>query len=181
MFDRVIVSCDDSHFKEFWPIVSKAWNNYFPDKKVTLAFVTDREDDDPLVQKMKNYGDVYLFPLVDGIPTANLAKMSRHILACNFNDEVCMIEDIDTIPLQVDFINRILSQREPNKILFVGNGAKKWEHICKNENALFNDNPNNLLAMNRLSFKKYGNKDFSNLAYSEPSYLKEFFDSSKQP
>ena len=68
-----------------------------------------------------------------------------------------------------------------NKILFVGNGAKKWEPTCKNENALFTDNPNNLLAMNRLSFKKYGNKDFSNLAYSEPSYLKEFFDSSKQP
>jgi len=67
------------------------------------------------------------------------------------------------------------------KILFVGNGAKKWEPICKNENALFTDNPNNLLAMNRLSFKKYGNKDFSNLAYSEPSYLKEFFDTSKQP
>jgi hypothetical protein len=127
MFDRVIVSCDDSHFKEFWPIVSKAWNNYFPDKKVTLAFVTDREDDDPLVQKMKNYGDVYLFPLVDGIPTANLAKMSRHILACNFNDEVCMIEDIDTIPLQVDFINRILSQREPNKILFVGSEVYNGE------------------------------------------------------
>jgi tRNA threonylcarbamoyladenosine biosynthesis protein TsaB len=68
-----------------------------------------------------------------------------------------------------------------NKILFVGNGAKKWELICKNENAFFTQNPNNLLAMNKLSFKKYENKDFSDLAYSEPSYLKEFFDSSKQP
>lgn len=68
-----------------------------------------------------------------------------------------------------------------NKILFVGNGAKKWEIICKNENALFAENSNNLLAMNRLSFKKYENKDFSNLAYSEPSYLKEFFDTSKLP
>ena len=68
-----------------------------------------------------------------------------------------------------------------NKILFVGNGAKKWELICKNKKALFTQNSNNLLAMNRLSFKKYGNKDFSNLAYSEPSYLKEFFDNSKQP
>ena len=28
MFDRVIVSCDDSHFKEFWPIVSKAWEKF---------------------------------------------------------------------------------------------------------------------------------------------------------
>jgi len=66
-----------------------------------------------------------------------------------------------------------------NKILFVGNGAKKWELICKSENAFFTQNPNNLLAMNKLSFKKYENKDFSELAYSEPSYLKEFFDSSK--
>jgi len=66
-----------------------------------------------------------------------------------------------------------------NKILFVGNGAKKWELICKSENAFFTQNSNNLLAMNKLSFKKYENKDFSELAYSEPSYLKEFFDSSK--
>ena len=68
-----------------------------------------------------------------------------------------------------------------NKILFVGNGAKKWEIICKNENALFTQNSNNLLAMNKLSFKKYEKKDFSDLAYIEPSYLKEFFDTSKQP
>ena len=68
-----------------------------------------------------------------------------------------------------------------HKILFVGNGAKKWEIICKNENALFTQNSNNLLAMNKLSFKKYEKKDFSDLAYIEPSYLKEFFDTSKQP
>lgn len=67
-----------------------------------------------------------------------------------------------------------------NKIFFVGNGAKKWEIICKNENAFFPRNTSNALAMNKLSFIKYENKDFTDLAYSEPSYLKEFFDSSKQ-
>jgi hypothetical protein len=36
-----------------------------------------------------------------------------------------MIEDIDTIPLQVDFVNRILSQREAGKILFVGKEVYK--------------------------------------------------------
>ncbi len=66
-----------------------------------------------------------------------------------------------------------------NKIFFVGNGAKKWELICKNENALFSNNISNPLAMNKLSFKKYENKDFTNLAYSEPSYLKEFFEGNK--
>ena len=67
-----------------------------------------------------------------------------------------------------------------NKILFAGNGAKKWELICNNDNALFAQIPINPLAMNKLSFIKYEKNDFVDLAYSEPSYLKEFFDSSKQ-
>jgi len=120
MFDRVIVSCDDSHFKEFWPIVSKAWAKYFPDAKVSLAFVTDRNENDELVQKMRKYGDVLLFQVVEGIPTANLSKMARHILAGNFGEEICMIEDIDTIPLQTNFVIDRLSQREKGKILFIG-------------------------------------------------------------
>jgi hypothetical protein len=120
MFDRVIVSCDDSHFKEFWPIVSKAWGKYFPDAKVSLAFVTDRNENDELVQKMRKYGDVHLFPVVEGIPTANLSKMARHILAGNFEEEICMLEDIDTIPLQTNFVIDRLSQREKGKILFIG-------------------------------------------------------------
>jgi hypothetical protein len=120
MFDRVIVSCDDSHFKEFWPIVSKAWGKYFPDAKVSLAFVTDRNENDELVQKMRKYGDVHLFPVVEGIPTANLSKMARHILAGNFGEEICMLEDIDTIPLQTNFVIDRLSQREKGKILFIG-------------------------------------------------------------
>ncbi|MEP7109977.1 MAG: tRNA (adenosine(37)-N6)-threonylcarbamoyltransferase complex dimerization subunit type 1 TsaB [Ferruginibacter sp.] len=68
------------------------------------------------------------------------------------------------------FANRLLK----NKILFVGNGAKKWELICKHENAKFITVFSNALAMSRLSFKKYEYDDFADLAYSEPLYLKEF-------
>jgi hypothetical protein len=120
MFDRIIVSSDDSSFKEFWPIVAKSWNKYFPDKKVCLAFVTDRDENDDLVKKMKQYGEVYLFPVQPNIPTPNQAKMYRHILAGNFDKDVCMIEDIDTIPLQKDFVNNILSQRKEDHLLRVG-------------------------------------------------------------
>jgi hypothetical protein len=120
MFDRIIVSCDDSHFKDFWPTVAKSWNKYFPGKKVTLAFVTNRNEDDELISKMRQFGEVYLFKVVDGIPTPNLAKMARHILAGKFNNEVCMIEDIDTIPLQTSFINNILSKRSIGELLVVG-------------------------------------------------------------
>ena len=155
MFDRVIVSCDDSHFKDFWPTVSKAWNKYFPGKKITLAFVTERTYEDELVIKMKAYGDVFLFPIVDGIPTANLAKMSRHILATNFGNEVCMIEDIDTIPLQSEFVNNVLSKRGINELLVVGSevynncGTDKGKFPISNmtgESYVFKEiiNPDNL-------------------------------------
>lgn len=125
MFDRIIVSCDDSHFKYFWIIVSKAWKKYYPDKKISLAFVTNRDENNELVLKMKEFGDVHLFPVIDKIPVANQAKMARHILAGEFGNEVCMIEDIDTIPLQTDFIDRILSQRPLNKLLLVGSEVYK--------------------------------------------------------
>ena len=127
MFDRVIVSCDDSYFKEFWPIVSKAWEKYFTQVKVSLAFVTDRNENDELVKKMRLYGDVHLFPVIVGIPTPNLAKMARHILAGNFGEEVCMLEDIDTIPLQTNFVINRLSQREKGKLLFIGREVYKGQ------------------------------------------------------
>lgn len=104
MFDRIVVSTDDNPmFLQFVPIVSTAWKKYFPEKKLSIAFVSNRSENDSLVCKMRCYGDVRLFKPVDNIPTANQAKISRHILAAEYKNDVCMIEDMDTIPLQRSF------------------------------------------------------------------------------
>ena len=104
MFDRIIVSTDENPmFLQFVPIVAKAWSKYFPEKKLSIAFISDRSEDDELVVRMRNYADVRIFNTIPGIPTANQAKISRHILAAEYKDEVCMIEDMDTIPLQRKF------------------------------------------------------------------------------
>ena len=106
MFDRIVVSTDENPmFLQFVPIVSTAWKKYFPEKKLSIAFISDRGYDDNLVNKMNNYGDVKIFNPVAGIPTANQAKIGRHILASEYKEEVCMIEDMDTIPLQRDFFS----------------------------------------------------------------------------
>jgi len=120
MIDRIIVSSDDSDFLNFWPIVAKAWNKFLPSAKITLAFITDREEMDPIFNKINSFGDVYIFPRDHSIPAPNQAKICRHILACLFKDEVSMIEDIDTVPLQKDFILRIANEYEDGKILLVG-------------------------------------------------------------
>lgn len=62
-----------------------------------------------------------------------------------------------------------------NKLLFLGNGAKKWAEICNLNNADFIEIGSNTLSMSKLAHKKYEIGDFANLFYSQPFYLKEFF------
>lgn len=119
-FDRIILGVDESNFLQYLPLVSKAWQNFFPRKKLTVAFVTDRSKDDDVVKKMEEYGDVELFNTIPGIPTANHAKVARHILATKYGDEVCLIEDMDTAPLQSNYLNCIIKNREQGKLLAVG-------------------------------------------------------------
>ena len=61
-----------------------------------------------------------------------------------------------------------------NKIIFFGSGSTKWKSICKHSNAAFE----NVLilpdAMAKHSNMLYLKKHFTELAYCEPIYLKEF-------
>jgi tRNA threonylcarbamoyladenosine biosynthesis protein TsaB len=69
------------------------------------------------------------------------------------------------------FANLLLN----NKIIFSGNGSEKWKKISRQKNAHFFQPKNKTLYMNELSFKKCRKKDFSELAYTEPMYIKEFY------
>lgn len=60
------------------------------------------------------------------------------------------------------------------KIVFFGTGAEKWELICKHPNALFKIVPLLPEAIAIHSAKYCFQGLFTNLAYSEPFYLKEF-------
>jgi tRNA threonylcarbamoyladenosine biosynthesis protein TsaB len=60
-------------------------------------------------------------------------------------------------------------------IAFFGNGSQKWQTIQLSNNAIFIDVTINPLAMSELSQNKYTNKDFADLAYTEPAYIKEFY------
>jgi tRNA threonylcarbamoyladenosine biosynthesis protein TsaB len=61
-----------------------------------------------------------------------------------------------------------------NQIIFFGNGSNKWKLICKHENAIFKTVsilPKSLSKSTNILFSE---KRFTELAYSEPMYLKEF-------
>jgi len=62
------------------------------------------------------------------------------------------------------------------KILFLGNGSKKFQQTCQNpENAMFKNLPLNSSALATLTYRNFIGNNFATLAYTEPLYLKEFF------
>jgi len=70
--------------------------------------------------------------------------------------------------------NSFEEQLSGNKILFFGNGAAKCKPIIQSGNALFDNIEHDASAMINLAEKKLSAKGFTDLAYSEPFYIKDF-------
>ena len=60
-------------------------------------------------------------------------------------------------------------------IVFSGSGTIKFNSICHHPNALFTNVQHQSEDMSELAFNALEKKDFVNLAYSEPYYLKSFY------
>ena len=80
-------------------------------------------------------------------------------------------------PVSAEIIDKnfLSEQFKKQPILFFGNGARKCEGIILHKNALFKG-PVTTSAqfMQKVAFDKYNKKEFENVAYFEPFYLKDF-------
>lgn len=70
-------------------------------------------------------------------------------------------------------------QLSTQQLMFFGSGAPKFQQIISNKNAGFLELDMNVSHLAAISENKYISSDFADLAYSEPEYLKEFFDTSR--
>ena len=66
-----------------------------------------------------------------------------------------------------------------NKLLFFGNGSDKWKNIATDSHALHKSIITNPLYMSKISYKLFCSKSFSDNAYAEPLYIKEFYNTFK--
>jgi tRNA threonylcarbamoyladenosine biosynthesis protein TsaB len=66
---------------------------------------------------------------------------------------------------------------DKDPVVFFGNGSDKWKTICKHPNAEFQCVNIDSAPMAFLSYKKFSDKipQFSDPAYLEPLYIKEFY------
>ena len=62
-----------------------------------------------------------------------------------------------------------------NNIVFVGSGTLKWSSLVESANTSFLNEIDITDAISNLSYNKFKHKDFTDLSYSEPLYVKDFF------
>jgi tRNA threonylcarbamoyladenosine biosynthesis protein TsaB len=63
---------------------------------------------------------------------------------------------------------------EKHTISFFGNGSEKAKSVIQHRNAVFQEVTTSAANMVFLTVKKFDQKKFMNLAYSEPAYIKDF-------
>ena len=66
------------------------------------------------------------------------------------------------------------------RICFFGSGSLKWSVLLQNDNAEFKHIAVTAKHMIKLSYTKYSQRNFANLAYATPEYGKEFYTPPKQ-
>jgi hypothetical protein len=93
----------------------------FPGIEVTLAFVTNRDPDDPVFTTLREHGHVVAVPRVSGINSGVQAKFARYWVSANRPaSEIVYIDDIDAIPIDRDWHLGKLAARKPMHMLMVG-------------------------------------------------------------
>jgi len=95
----IVSSNDDPLYLNFWPVFKKM-SNHILNAKPVLVHVSDcneyREDADSIVIKIKQVTK----------NTGFQAQISRLWAPIFFKDKVCMISDIDMLPLSTDYFNK---------------------------------------------------------------------------
>jgi tRNA threonylcarbamoyladenosine biosynthesis protein TsaB len=94
------------------------------------------------------------------------------VFTCLYNDQLELKELPQAMILdELSFIEYVDNQ----PVLFFGNGSEKFKAVAKNSNALFASVIYTAQDMAVLSSKAFEAKNFQDLAYSVPEYIKDFF------
>ena len=67
-----------------------------------------------------------------------------------------------------------------NTIIFGGNGSVKFKPMCRSTKAIFSNATMSSDFLAPLSYAKFINNEFDDVAYSQPRYLKEFYTPAKK-
>lgn len=96
--DRVILATDaNPDYIQLWPVAAKAWHK-ITGLRPTLALIAEKS-----VTVDESLGDVIRFEPIPGMPTSLQAQLIRLLLPAYFEQDGCIISDIDMIPCSKAF------------------------------------------------------------------------------
>lgn len=111
--------------------------------------------------EMKN---AYIIPLLDA--------RRMEVYSAVFNSEKKLVRETKAEILDENSFQNYLNER---KVIFIGDGASKFQPLCSHKNAVFlTEKFPSAKDMVLLAEAKYKISDIENVAYFEPFYLKEF-------
>jgi hypothetical protein len=126
VIDRAIVASDANHdYLDFWPIVAKAWARL--GIKPTLALIANNH-----VQVDESLGDVIRFDPIPGVSNALYAQTIRLLLPILFENEVCLISDIDMIPISQTYYQGSISTIANDKFVVYRDATPTQYKMCYN-------------------------------------------------
>lgn len=106
----------------------------------------------------------FIVPMLD----ARRLEVYSAIFDVKFNE----VREIQAQVLDENSFSEYLNQTQ---VYFIGDGVPKTKDLLKHSNAVFIENKlPSANEMASLSFTKFQNKDFEDVAYFEPFYLKDF-------
>ncbi|MEN8185817.1 MAG: tRNA (adenosine(37)-N6)-threonylcarbamoyltransferase complex dimerization subunit type 1 TsaB [Bacteroidota bacterium] len=108
--------------------------------------------------------DEFIIPLLDA--------RRMEVYCAVFDDNYHQLQDTQAKIIDENSFSEFLDK---GKVHFLGDGAAKCQEVIKHKNAVFvEDHFPSAREMGKLSFEKYQNDEFVDLAYFEPFYLKDF-------
>lgn len=108
--------------------------------------------------------DSYIIPMID----ARRMEVYAKVLDSNYNE-------VRTIEAEIVTSESFESYLEDKKVYFLGDGAEKCKDVITHKNAVFiADKHPSAKEMASLSYQKFKETYFEDVAYFEPFYLKAF-------
>ena len=109
-------------------------------------------------------GDALICPMIDA--------RRMEVYAAVYNEHLETVMPVGAYIVDDNTFAQVLSQ---NKVIFCGNGANKCREVINHPNAIFVDDVYPLATgMLALAERAFVRQQFSDVAYYEPFYLKEF-------
>ncbi|WP_299187472.1 tRNA (adenosine(37)-N6)-threonylcarbamoyltransferase complex dimerization subunit type 1 TsaB [uncultured Aquimarina sp.] len=104
------------------------------------------------------------------IPMLDARRME--VYSAVFSSDYKEVRTIEAEVLSEDSFSMYLENKQ---VYFIGNGVAKFEEICSHKNAKFiTDKLPSAVEMGILGYTKFLEKDFEDVSYFEPYYLKDF-------